>query len=264
MQIKLDQLDKLGYNDRKKNLQFLNAYSGDVNLVIQDQLCDTATIPPSSHSVSPPKQEAQTTGEQRGNPRETWKKLSAEECPCNKSFDCCSFHCCGLFILITWIIIGLITTYTAQTQMVLLEDETFLTSPCCLVAQPDLCYDECCMGYSVDIQFPNASCEQLHSLWAALFVDGILRCVAGICGVIGLCAFVASMLMVPLFYSFASIVITMVVIVMLKAYGQIGSIVSAVGIAYFFYRNWKIMKKAQSGYDQNGIEGNKTENQPDA
>lgn len=47
---KLDQLEKLGYTDRAKNLQHLKLYAGDVNKVIQDYMLQK---PSSSQSQSP-------------------------------------------------------------------------------------------------------------------------------------------------------------------------------------------------------------------
>eukprot|EP01083_Nonionella_stella_P229309 811777_1 len=46
--IKLDKLEKLGYNDRVLNLELLKMYGGDVNLVIQDYTVQH----PSSQSIS--------------------------------------------------------------------------------------------------------------------------------------------------------------------------------------------------------------------
>jgi len=55
---KLDQLDKLGYGDRKKNLILLQQYGGNVNLVIQDYKAMAPSKSESPAQKAPPKQAA--------------------------------------------------------------------------------------------------------------------------------------------------------------------------------------------------------------
>eukprot|EP01084_Bolivina_argentea_P219448 372196_1 len=57
--IKLDQLEKLGYKNRDKNLQLLKLYSGDVNHVIQDYEAQQPSSKSSGKQDNTPKQPKQ-------------------------------------------------------------------------------------------------------------------------------------------------------------------------------------------------------------
>eukprot|EP01083_Nonionella_stella_P023264 64336_1 len=114
---------------------------------------------------------AQTTGEQRGDPRETWQTLSAEKCSCNESWDCCTLHCCGLCILVLWIIGGLIIALLSWSILAIIETQEFVTQPCCLEAQPDYCWDTCCGAG--ELMYPAFTCQRFTNMFSISLADGI-------------------------------------------------------------------------------------------
>ena len=67
---KLDQLQKLGYSDRAKNLQLLKLYAGDVNHVIQDYQIQQ----PSSKSISPKQEVKKKAPPKKEEPQPAPKK----------------------------------------------------------------------------------------------------------------------------------------------------------------------------------------------
>eukprot|EP01083_Nonionella_stella_P241274 842649_1 len=191
------------------------------------------------------------------DPKEEWRRLSAEKCCCNNSCSCCTLTGCGLCVLILWIIFGAFGAYSAYASLQLLEDGTFVTpvGGCC-EASGNVCWGECCvgtsevLGYSIAIQYQGMTCDEVEPFFTITMIDNILSVVAGVCGVIGICGFIACMLLVPLAYSIIAIVLSAVIMFSLGDYDNFnyyfGFIFSAL-IVYLFFMNWKIMRDAQKG-----------------
>eukprot|EP01083_Nonionella_stella_P197173 725064_1 len=67
--VKLDQLQKLGYSDRVKNLQNLKLYAGDVNLVIQDYQVQQPSSKSPEKQDNTPKQKSKPQPKQEPKPQ---------------------------------------------------------------------------------------------------------------------------------------------------------------------------------------------------
>eukprot|EP00483_Globobulimina_turgida_P002019 UN02021 len=164
-----------------------------------------------------------TSGYPGGDAKEEWRRLSAEKCCCNTSCSCCTLSCCGLFILILWIIFGAFGAYSAYVTLGLVND-SFVSGSCC---QGTICWDECCVGtiesfgYQIATQFQGMTCEEVEPAYTITMIDNILAVIAGICGVVGICAFIWCMLLVPFAYSIITIIIAAIIMFVLSDYENI-------------------------------------------
>eukprot|EP01084_Bolivina_argentea_P008806 16470_1 len=196
-----------------------------------------------------------------GDARYTWQQLSAQKCAANESCSCCTLTCCGLFVLVLWIIGGALAAWGAQTSIQLLEDGTFVTAydDACCSSETDICSDECCVGMvptgqgDYEMTYHGITCDDVEPILTLTLADGVLSCIAGVCGIVGICAFVTNMLLIPFLYSIVAIGISIVGMAILDTWfawnGWVNIVISCL-IVYLFYMNWRIMKDAKSS---NGV-----------
>eukprot|EP01084_Bolivina_argentea_P157027 273641_1 len=184
-------------------------------------------------------------------------RQSAEKCFCR---NCCTCHCCGLFILICWIIFGIWGAYNAYIRMDTISDGWMTSDPCSFDNYNN--GGPCCIGYTDhDIHFQNSiskyitndemevafpgSCEKINTAYTIAMVQNILCCLSGVAGTVGLMMFISWLLLIPLAYSILSVILNIIVLIILGfgvfIAGYAGCVV-AVFIAILFYMNWKIMR----------------------
>eukprot|EP01083_Nonionella_stella_P093996 263659_1 len=176
-------------------------------------------------------------------------RQSAEKCFCR---NCCTCHCCGLFILICWIIFGIWGAFDAYTWTETIS-EWMTSDPCSLGNYHNNIDGPCCIGYMditdgwVELAFPG-NCEQVKTAFTISIVQNILACLSGVVGIIGLIMFISWLLLIPLAYSILAIILNITVLILLDfgtfISGYVGpvSCVTAVFISILFYMNWKIMR----------------------
>lgn len=187
-----------------------------------------------------------TTGYQQqggGTGLAAYHQESAARCPLNGSCDCCTCRCCGLFILILWVIFG---GYGAISSLSLNSDLT--TYP----AGSDTCESqflsgECCQVTTMgSTGYIDGSCDPFKTALEIDAATSILSALAGVIGIIGMAMFIAWMLLIPAGWSILSVILNIVVLVYMGfgayAYGSFISFGIAACICVLFYSNYKLMR----------------------
>eukprot|EP01083_Nonionella_stella_P225222 800945_1 len=135
--------------------------------------------------------------------KDEYYRLSAQKCWCNDSCNCCTCHCCGLFILICAIIFGIWNAIDTYRWVELTTNEWMTTNPCSLNNYESGIDGPCCIGRidtDLEAAFPG-ECKQISDAFTIALVHSILSCVCGAAGAIGLIMFVSWLLLIPLAYS---------------------------------------------------------------
>eukprot|EP01083_Nonionella_stella_P053249 140920_1 len=190
--------------------------------------------------------------------KDEYYRLSAEKCWCHESCSWCTCRCCGLFILVCWIIFGIFGAIEAYTWIELTTNEWTTQDPCSLDKR--LLLDNvhisaidgpCCIdpfGTDPDAAIPG-ECKPISDAYTVALVQSILSCVCGVAGGIGLIMFVSWLLLIPLAYSIIAVILDIIVLILLGFSQAVGAefvigVIVAILIAFLFYSNWKIMRDA--------------------
>jgi len=171
-----------------------------------------------------------------------YHEASAQRCPLNGTCDCCTCRCCGLCILIIWVIFG---GWGAISYLNLASD---LTSYSVCPPNTGDIEGECCEfdmnGSSFVI---DGSCDGFKSFAEITAANGILQCIAGVVGCVGMFMYIAWLLIIPAGWAILSVVLSIVGLALVGfgafAFLAIPSMGIALLIAILFYSNYKIMKE---------------------
>eukprot|EP01083_Nonionella_stella_P071371 191666_1 len=178
------------------------------------------------------------------NPRNIWRNLSELKCPCS----ICALQCCSSFVSLLWIVFGVIGAFFACIRLSSLE--RYATEPCCSSTWLRQCWDQCCV--SIDMQVHDVECESIETFLTVSLVEGALRSVAGVCGIIGSVCFITVPLLIQFCYSLVTVVLSVVTMSLYIEWGISNdfvcpiSIVLSCFIACLFYMNWRFIKDTKT------------------
>ena len=182
----------------------------------------------------------------RSEQKQLYYTRSQQECG-NCCGGCCSLHCCAVFLMVLWIIGGVISFYFAYLFVHWVEDGEYKSiEPCYDDSGSD--YDVCCFGeeklfgYDGDVVFYGLSCSEVETVYTIQMITAAVQVFAAICGIIGVCAFVVILLLAPLGYCIVSVVLYIYFMFYFEDYvNYILNIVVGCVIVYLFFRNYKIV-----------------------
>jgi len=112
-------------------------------------------------------------------------------------------------------------------------------------------YEQCCeydAGNGYYVYYEADMCDKLKTACTIDLVNGILRCVAGIAGVLGLVKFISWLLLVPMGYSAVAVIISIVGVILVFGgeatfyAAPIFGIAMAVALGLLFWNNYKLIK----------------------
>eukprot|EP01083_Nonionella_stella_P229368 811909_1 len=188
------------------------------------------------------------SGDNTQGEKAVWIEESRKQCFCNTTSSCCSCHCCAMFILVVWVIVAAIAIAGSAIMLNEIESNWETFKPCI----GDSSLSECCATQNSDggVSYItlDASCDTIKAVQTAGIVTSGIQMVASIAGIIGICSFVAWLLLVPLGYSICIIIVNIIYMAVMgfDYYGYWPSVVFSALIVYLFYMNHKIMKAAQN------------------
>eukprot|EP01084_Bolivina_argentea_P299299 515895_1 len=147
------------------------------------------------------------SGDNTQGEKAVWIEESRKQCFCNTTSSCCSCHCCAMFILVVWVIVAAIAIAGSAIMLNEMESNWVTTKPCI----GDSSLSECCASVDSNSYITyDASCDTLKAIQTAGIVTGGIQMVASIAGIIGICSFVAWLLLVPLGYSICTIIVNII------------------------------------------------------
>mmetsp|Transcript_45674 Transcript_45674/g.75954 ORF Transcript_45674/g.75954 Transcript_45674/m.75954 type:complete len:217 (-) Transcript_45674:188-838(-) len=178
---------------------------------------------------------------------------SARECGLNKSCNCCTCRCCGLFVLFVWLIVGWLNSVLSGIM---------LGQPCSEGPCPEDYESFVCSSVNIGDRYHGQativtvpiSCDTFEMVYTVSLIQGILQVVVSILGVIGLVKYMSILLTAPMAYPVMNFVLSIAAGALLyggdsglELFGFIsGSTLATAVFALFvllFYQNRKIMKE---------------------
>ena len=110
------------------------------------------------------------------DPKSEFYRMSAEQCFLNNSCEFCTCHCCGLCLMILWIIGGILGIWSSSTVLELTSDGEWYTTQC---INGGISYDDCCVGnkglYGIkgSVTIVGIDCDEIETAYTITLVDRI-------------------------------------------------------------------------------------------
>merc|ERR1711879_1006352 len=108
---------------------------------------------------------------------------------------------------------------------------------------------ECCgFDYGDATFYFPMSCDDFHTIETVNGVEGLLTCIVGVAGIIGLSCYIACMMLIPAAYSVPALIASVVVLILIgfshfyMIWSSFFSLGIALLVALLFIANYRLMK----------------------